>query len=280
MKTLAEKVIKYSVQKLSTKELAYWLCLKGWDLPLTVLKGFAKPGPKDPFWSGEGQHCLLKVLCFCIDIRSTVALEAVLRESRLKAQSPGLTYYKFSWEGLLWDRQPFEFFFFSWNTHPLVSFAFHSTCVASFVLVLHIMQVSQSLLPNVIKNVSSPSDREDDSHAPSPALKTNQETKKTPPTCVVRNLVFKTSWTAPTSDALMENYDNLLLLESAINVLPGTYLWVTTVAGKTMKPVDESSGLKRRHLPHQTHNSVHVYKHLYKRPHILALPEGSKRMLF
>lgn len=142
------------------------------------------------------------------------------------------------------------------------------------------MQVSQSLLPNVIKNVSSPSDREDGSHAPSPALKTNQETKKTPPTCVVRNLVFKTSWTAPTSDALMENYDNLLLLESAINVLPGTYLWVTTVAGKTMKPVDESSGLKRRHLPHQTHNSVHVYKHLYKRPHILALPEGSKRMLF
>lgn len=65
----------------------------------------------------------------------------------------------------------------------------------------------------------------------------------------------------------MGNCDNLLLLESAIKVLPGTYMWIATVAGKTMKPIDESSVLKRRHFPHQTHNRVPVYKHLYKKPY-------------
>lgn len=64
----------------------------------------------------------------------------------------------------------------------------------------------------------------------------------------------------------MENCGNRLLLESAIDVLPGTYLWIITGADKTMKSTDEGGILKRRHIPHQTHNSVDVHKHLYKRP--------------
>lgn len=109
-----------------------------------------------------------------------------LSESRLKTQSPGLIYYKFSREGLLWDKQPFEMFF-SWNTHPLVSFTFQFTYVVLFVLVLHRMQLSQSLLPKVIRNAGSPSDRADGAHSPllskqskKPKKKKNKQQKKTP----------------------------------------------------------------------------------------------------
>lgn len=77
----------------------------------------------------------------------------------------------------------------------------------------------------------------------------------------------------------MEDCDNLLLLESVFHVLPGTYLGIATVAGKTMKPIDESSVLMIRHFPHQTHNSGHEYKHLYKGSRILDLPVSSKHTL-
>lgn len=152
--------------------------------------------------------------------------------------------------------------FFSWNTHPLVSFTFQFTYVVLFVLVLHRMQLSQSLLPKVIRNAGSPSDRADGAHSPllSKQSKKPKKKKKTksPTSWCGTNLGFKTLWTSPASNTLMENFTNLLLLNPASNVLPNIYLWITTIGGRTMKLIGESSILERRDLPHQTHNSTYV----------------------
>lgn len=93
--------------------------LKRMWLTLLSTKRICETRPQRSFWSGEGQHCLLKVLYFGIGIKCIVGLEVVLREIQLMAQSPGLKYYQFSWEGLLWDKQPFDFFFFSAGIHTL-----------------------------------------------------------------------------------------------------------------------------------------------------------------
>lgn len=82
------------------------------------------------------------------------------------AQSPGLKYYQFSWEGLLWDKQPFHFFFF---------FQLEYTPSGFLCCPFHICGFALVLLPNVLKSISSPSDGEDSSHTLPHSLKTKQE---------------------------------------------------------------------------------------------------------
>lgn len=200
--------------------------LKRMWLTLLSTKRICETRPQRSFWSGEGQHCLLKVLYFGIGIKCIVGLEVVLREIQLMAQSPGLKYYQFSWEGLLWDKQPFDFFFFfSWNTHPLASFAVHFTYVA--LLWCCFPMFSRASAAQVTEKTA---------HTLYHTL-SKQSKKKTHKTTKLWFLtVLKTSWTAPASDTLMENCGNMLWLESAIQILAGTSLWVAAVADKLWNP--------------------------------------------
>lgn len=116
--------------------------------------------------------------------------------------------------------------------------------------------------------------REETAHALSKQPRNNP-----PPTCVVQSFVFKTSWAAPASHTLLENWDNPLLWESAVDV------WPTHSSGLAQRLAAlRDPGLKAVASRADTFLTLSTrapaYKHPYKWPQAAALPGSTKHMPF